>query len=82
MSAAGGARLAGVWLTRDFNEPGVSPQSLFTLTPGLVARGGVHPGPIDIELELRAHHLPYTIDDYDQGLSFSELLLTIGVQLP
>jgi hypothetical protein len=82
LSVAGGGRLAGVWLSREFDEPGVSPQSLFTLTPGIVARAGVHPGPVDIELELRAHHLPYTIDDYDQGLSFSEALLTIGVQLP
>jgi hypothetical protein len=37
---------------------------------------------VDLELELRGHHLPYTIDDYDQGLRFSEAVLTLGVRLP
>lgn len=82
VSVAGGGRLAGVRLRRDFDEPGVAAQSLFTLTPGIVARAGLHPGPVDIELELRGHHLPYTIDDYDQGLRFSEAVLTFGVRLP
>jgi hypothetical protein len=82
VSMAGGGRLAGVWLSREFDEPGVPTQSLFTLTPGIVARAGLHPGPIDVELELRAHHLPYTVDAYDRGLTFSEALLTLGVQLP
>jgi hypothetical protein len=82
VSAAGGGRLAGVWLGRAFDEPGVPEQALFTVTPGLVARAGLHPGPVDLELELRGHHLPYTIDDYDQGLRFSEAVLTLGVRLP
>jgi hypothetical protein len=82
VSAAFGVRLAGISLQRTFDDPGIDPQQLFTVTPGVVGRIAAHPGPIDVALELRAHHLPYTIDDYDRGLSFTEALLSIGVRWP
>lgn len=81
-TAGAGLRLAGVSLVRRFDDPSVGEQSLTTVTPGLVGRVGVHPGPLDIELSLRSHVLPYRIDSYDQGLAFTEALLSIGVRLP
>ncbi len=81
LTAAAGLRLAGVSLTRTFADPAVGEQQLLTVTPGLVGRVGVNPGPVAIELEVRSHVLPYRIDDYDQGLAFTEALLSFGVRL-
>ena len=76
--AGGGLRLEGFYLKRSFPGQDVQSQSILTIAPGLVGWAGWYPGHFELELQLRAHYLPYVVDDRDRGMAFNELLLGLG----
>lgn len=73
-----GVHLQAFWAARDFPEDEVARQSMLTVAPGLLGFAGWYPGRFELELQLRAHHLPYRLDDRDRGLGVNDALLLTG----
>ncbi len=73
-----GIRVAGAYFRRDFNHQDLAGQDVFSISPGLLAWVGWHPGRIETEVELRLQYLPYLLDERETGLAFSEASLSFG----
>jgi hypothetical protein len=76
-----GARLSLLVLTRDFDDPLLPLQSLYTLSPGLSGGVSWRFGPrLQLLVRGRVHYLPYFIDQ-NRSLGYWELSTAVGYAL-
>ena len=80
LDLGGGVRLALVVTERSFADAALPSQGFLTVAPGASGRLGLRPGPLRIAAEARLHYLPYRIDTREQGVAFTELLLSLGTR--
>lgn len=80
--AAAGLQLSHLVYTIDYPDVDLGgPQELRTTAPGLIARLGVYPRSMSIELSVRAHEVRYTVDGAPAGIRFVDTALTFGARL-
>ena len=76
-----GVRLAGLYLSRSFDDPGVPRQGYFAMTPGLVAGLHLRLTPSwALMARVRGHYLYYNVDT-SQSLGYLEGTLVLSVEL-